>query len=61
LGGAKGANYPLVIFLPKNRFLVTELKRGKQKMGIFSKQLFVWCRRKREEKNLRFTGCRIGI
>jgi hypothetical protein len=29
-------------FLPKNRFLATELKRGKGEIEIFSNQLFWW-------------------
>ena len=54
------ANAPPIFFLPKNRFLTTELKSGKYNRNIFVKQLFGWCKdKKKKMKTLRFTGSRI--
>lgn len=57
-GCKSGPSDPPVLFLHKNRFLTTELKRGKAKVEIFSKRLCGWSKKKRR-KILRFTGCRI--
>ena len=47
-----------IFYLPKNRFLTTDLKRGKYKTGISSKRFFCGVKTEKRE-NLRFTGRRI--
>jgi hypothetical protein len=39
-----GVKYPFHSF-PLNNIFVTEVKRGKQKLEVFSKQLFGWCKK----------------
>ena len=51
------ANAPPIFFLPKNRFLTTELKSGKYNRNIFVKQLFGWCKdKKKKNENPAFYG-----
>jgi hypothetical protein len=48
---------PLQHFIPpKDRFLVTEFKNGKQKTEMFSKRLFGWYKDRKNEKTV---SCRM--
>ena len=60
-GGVHGAeNAPPMFLLCKERFLATDLNRGKKiYRNMFSKRLFGWCKGRKNTKNLSFTGRRI--